>query len=209
MKLTWNSSTTGQVGFHVAELGEYDAEPPVRALLLDHAPTSINLEREAIAAYLAFGRWTSGDLTLPHKLGPNTAHAIESDMKHVSIRPNPIEYYPKPLELGIRTVRVSFTDATLPASRSAITVLDSSEWNGSVRGLRSIAVGANAVALDRAASTDFEQIRARLAVAVLFAGDLSADVLDVVGAQGLPSSERKRLEALLLAARLGVRFSED
>lgn len=206
MKITWKGTTSGQVGFH-AELQEYDAVPPVGSLLLDHAPSSVNLEREAMAGYLAFGHWTSGDLQLPHRLGPNTAAAIERDMKHVSVRPSPIEYYPKPLEVGHRAVQVGFTPSNISQQTSSITVLPASEWTGSMRSLQSIVIASNAFALDSAASGSFEAIRARLAVATLFAGDLSADVLHVHHPD-LDATEQNRLRELLLSVRLGLEFVE-
>ena len=147
MKITWKGTLSGQVGFH-AELQEYDAVPPVESLLLDHAPVTMNPEREAVAAYLAFGHWSSGDLQLPHRLGPNTAAAIERDMRHVAVRPSPIEYYPKPLELGIRDVHVGFDASYVRDDVAAIAVLPGSGWTGSVRTLHSIAVASNAFTLD-------------------------------------------------------------
>lgn len=206
MKITWKSTNYGQIGFHT-ELQEYDAVPPAESLLLDHAPASMNPEREAIAAYLAFGHWTSGDLQLPHRLGPNTAAAIEHDMRHVAVRPSPVEYYPKPLEFGLREVHVGFDADAVRNDVSSIAVLPASEWSGALRGLKSLAIASNAFVFDIAASKDTTQgIRSRLAVAVLFAGDLSADTL-VVNANGVPEAERERLTALLLAVRLGIRFS--
>lgn len=205
MKITWKGTQTGQVGFH-AELQEYDAVPPVGSLLIDHAPSSMNLEREAMAGYLAFGHWTSGDLQLPHRLGPNTAAAIERDMQHVSVRPSPIEYYPKPLETGHRRVRVAFTPANISGELPTLTVLPASEWTGSMRSLQSVVVASNAFALDSAASNGIEAIRARLAVAVLFAGDLSADILNIY-APRLDPGEERRIRELLLAVRLGVEFN--
>lgn len=204
MKITWKGTHSGQVGFHT-ELFEYDAVPPVESLLLDHAPATTNLEREAVAAYLAFGHWTSGDLQLAHRLGPNTASAIERDMQFVTVRPSPVEYYPKPLELGVREVYVGFDESFVRNDPPSIAVLPASQWNGSLRALHSIATGSNAFALDAAASASYPSIRARLSVAVLLAGDLSADSL-VISANGLPEFEKYRLRELLLAVRLGVRF---
>ncbi len=205
MKITWKGTNSGQVGFH-AELQEYDAVPPADALLMDHSPSSINPEREAMAAYLAFGHWTSGDLQLPHRLGPNTAAAIEQDMQHVPVRPSPIEYYPKPLELGLRNVHVGFDSTYVRNDIPSIAVLPASAWTGALRGLASVSVCSNAFIFDDAASTTTSpSIRSRLAVAVLLAGDLSADEL-IVDGRGVPESERKKLAALMLSVRLGIRF---
>lgn len=209
MKFKWEAQGHARIGLHV-ELGEYDANPPVTSLLLDYAPLSMNPERLAIAAYLAFGRWASGDFLLPMKLGPATASAIERDLRHVDVRPGPIEYYPKPLEVGVREVGLLVGNEHTPApSDSTITVLPSSSWHGGMRGLRSITVASNAYALDNAASTTPESVRARLAVGVLFAGDLSADRVSIRWPHSLPDTEKSRISALLLSVRLGVRFVES
>lgn len=204
MKIIWETTAYGQVGFRV-ELHEYDAVPPVDALLMDATPSSTNMEREAVAAYLAFGHWVSGDLQLPHGLGPATARAIEEDLSLVSVHPSPVEYYPKPLEIGVREVVVGFDESFISRPWS-ITALPSSEWSGALRGLRSLVVPNNAFALDAAASGSFTAFRARLAVAVLFAGDLSADVLVVHPPDVVPDQEKERIRKLLLATRLGVSF---
>lgn len=207
MRITWKGTNYGQVGFHT-ELQEYDAVPPTDSLVMDRAPATVNFEREAIAAYLAFGHWTSGDLQLPHRLGPNTAAAIEADMKHVAVRPGPIEYYPKPLEVGLRDVHVGFDATHVRSDIPSLAVLPSSEWAGGLRGLSSMTVASNAFVFDKAtSSSDFEEIRSRLAVAVLFAGDLSADRL-IINGEKISLSERERLSALLLAVRLGILFVE-
>lgn len=204
MRITWKSTHYGQVGLH-AELDEYDATPPVDALLMDHAPMLKNPEREGIAAYLAFGRWVSGDLALPHKIGPNTAAAIERDLELVHVRPRPIEYYPKPLEIGVREVSVHFEHAG-DSCGSSITVLPASRWSGSIRGLQSVSVASNAIAFDDSLSGSFRSVRARLAIAVLFAADVSANTL-VVRGDLIAGTERHRIEALLLSTRLGVRYT--
>lgn len=207
MKLIWKSSHYGQIGFHVESRHEYDSFPPVSSLTLDHAPTDVNREREAISAYLAFGAWVSGDLELPHRLGPNTASAIERDLALVSIRPSPIEYYAKPLDQGSKVVDVHFGPTGLLANGPAICVLRSAEWNGALTTVNCIGVASNAFALDAAVKGSFESIRARLAVAVLFAGELSADSLRVhLDGIYVPVEERRRIVELTLSARLGIQF---
>ena len=206
MKITWLNDDSGMTGLR-AEPGEYDASPPVDSLLFDYAPQSINPERLAIAAYLAFGRWVSGDLQLPTKLGPATAAAIERDLEHVHVRPGPIEYYPKPLEIGTRNVHLNLTEVgSTPFAEDTISVLPSSRWNGGLRGLRSLMISSNAFAIDSSGSAHRESVRARLAVAVLFAGDLTADTLMVRVPTELAEFETERLTELLLSVRLGIEF---
>lgn len=186
---------------------EYDATPPVSELYLDCVPVALNPERLAIAAYLAFGHWASGDFQLPRKLGPNTAAAIERDLSHVSIRPGPIEYYPKPLEVGIRDIDVSIGNGIADTrSPYTINIYESSGWNGALRSLNSISVSSNAFAIDAARPTTHQSIRAQLAVAVMLAAELSADRLVVNDTCNIQASERRQIESLLLASRLGICF---
>ena len=208
MRIEWQHTPQGSVGFH-AQPGEYDAVPPVDALLMESSPTLLNPERKAIAAYLAFGRWTSGDFTLDFKFGPTTASAIERDTKHLDIRPGPIEYYPKPLSAGTDEVAVEF-DARVwnDPHTTTLSVLPSSEWAGGLRSLSSIAIATNAFALDHASLDDTISIRARLAVAVLFSEELAADTLIVSSGECIDEQERLRLTNLLLAARLGLLFQD-
>ena len=88
---------------YTAELSEYDAEPPSRMWLLDELPEKINPELEAVALYLIFGNWCGGEFEVPQKMGPNTASAI-SNHAAMDFFPSPIEYYPKPIFRGTRSV---------------------------------------------------------------------------------------------------------
>lgn len=208
MRIEWQHTPQGSVGFR-AQPEEYDAVPPVDALLMESSPNLLNPERKAIAAYLAFGRWTSGDLTLDFKFGPTTASAIERDTSHLDIRPGPIEYYPKPLSVGTDEVAVTFhaRNWTDP-NTTTLSVLPSSDWAGGLRSLSSIAIASNAFALDHASSNHTTSIRARLAVAVLFSEELAADTLVVSSEETIDEQERFRLTNLLLAARLGLLFQD-
>lgn len=202
MKVSWSSTHDNRIGFHT-ELHEYDAVPPVAALLIDHAPAMINAEREAVASYLAFGHWVSGDLQLAHKVGPNTASAIERDMSFVDVRPSPLEYYPKPLPTGSRRVSVDFDGSGVSSSGPFISVLPASRWNGALRSHNGIALGSNAFVFDAAASGGHVAIRCRLAVAVLFAEDLLADTF-VLRANDVDAREISRIRKLLAAVNIGL-----
>lgn len=208
MKITWSTTNYGQTGFHIEHLGEYDAQPPVNSLLMDRAPRTMNPERQAIAAYLAFSPWISGDLHLPQRLGPNTAAAIERDHEHVQIRPVPIEYYPKPLEIGHRRAELVLDSFGHSGDSAFINIVRASDWAGSIRGLKSISVASNAFTLDAAAAHNEVSIRARLAVAVLFAGELSVDALILPDDIVISEREFESLRKLLLAARIGFEVKD-
>lgn len=203
MKITTETNTYSPFNL-VATRNEYDALPPVNTLQIDFAPVSINPDRLAIASYLAFGAYCSGGFELSVKFSPAAAEAIEQDAKPVQLRPAPIEYYPKALAVGMGEATVSFS---LPgeSQEACLVVLPSDKYNGLMTGHNKLLVSSNAFFLDAAAQNP-HSIRARLAVAVLFAEDLGIDTLTVDG-HNIDAAERQSLVRLLSACRLGLSFS--
>jgi hypothetical protein len=177
----------------------YDGVPPVRHFLLDHGPLSINQEREAVACYLLFGRWTGGALKLPQPLGPATATAIERAAEPVPVRPETVAYDPLVLAMGEGTMQVH-TGPPGPASRGAhLWVLRSDEWSGSLRAPRGIAVACNYFAFR--SDRDPASVRALLATALLFAEDLHAGSVTLPAQAG---DDLADLRALCAVTRLGL-----
>ena len=201
MKIRANPLPSMQFSVSV-ELDEYDAAPPVGQLLLDRRPRIRQHDRDAIAAYLAFGQWAASGLSLPAKISPATAEAIRAD-SHLSggLIAEPIEYYPKALPIGSADVALTRSIGPSFLQRPELAILQADTWNGAVGTTRSLALGSNAFVLDGAAS-----VRAHLAVAVLFAADLDADCFALEG-WDVPASEQPRLRSLLSAVRLGVDFA--
>lgn len=206
MKIKWVNNSLGQSGFKATAV-EYDALLPVDTLWMDKAPQKMNPEREAIAAYLAFGEFASGEFELYRKMGPTTATAMVADSEPTQLFPQPIEYYPKPLPLGLRKgyvgVSPDILGKDLDGIDAVIAVLPSDQWNGSMTSHKKLAVASNGFLID---ALNRGGIRARLAVAVLFAEDLNIDSLLVPGDLVPDEQERKALEDLLLACRLGLQF---
>ncbi|MDY3664634.1 hypothetical protein [Schaalia hyovaginalis] len=181
---------------------EYDAFPSVDALLVDAVPETLSPDRLAIAAFLAFGRWASGDFILPEKLSPAAAEAIEMAAHPVRVRPQPVEYYPKAIPLGSTTAPLSFAPEYWPGGAS-LCVLPADFFNGAIITSRGIAVASNAFLLD-AAEPSTSSIRARLAVAVLFAEDFDIAALRIPAAHAPDSAELVELKGLLSACGLGL-----
>lgn len=183
---------------------EYDAYPPLPALIMDGAPGRLDPDRLALAAYLAFGRWCAGDLTLPEQgASPAVAEAIEDDARPVRVRPSPVQYAPRALVRGETEVAVS---TSLPADDAAgprIAVVPSTVAEGRLRTGDATVVASNAFLLDAAAGPA-QGFRAHLAVAVLFAEDHSAAGLRLpsvaVGDAGMAP-----LRALLRSVNLSLR----
>lgn len=188
----------------VAERSEYDALPPVDTLQVDFTPVAVNPDRLAVAAYLAFGAYSSGEFVLPQKFSPATAEAMEQDSAPVQLRPYPVEYYPKALTVGQATASLSFELGAL-ADGSALVVLPADRYNGMITSPNKLLVSSNAFLFDALGSEE-AGIRARLAVAVLFAEDLGIDTFTVDGSSIAPT-ERQALVRLLSACRLGLAFT--
>lgn len=200
MKIRTNPLPSMQFSLSV-ELHEYDAVPPVNQLLLDRRPRIRQNDRDAIAAYLAFGQWAAAGFSLPAKISPATAEAIRAD-SHMSggLVAEPIEYYPKALPIGSTKVVVTRAIGRSFLEQPELAVLQADTWNGAMGTTRSLALGSNAFVLDGDSS-----VRAHLAVAVLFATDLDADCFALEASQ-VPEQEQHRLRSLLSAVRLGIDF---
>ena len=182
---------------------EYDSAPPVSSLLIDRTPRIRQNDRDAIAAYLAFGAWASAGLTMPGRISPATAAAIRADSGSINLDVGPIEYYPKALPIGESSVTLTRSASSSIVARPELTILRSDNWNGALATKDSLAVGANAFVF----GAD-DSMRAHLAVAVLLAADLRADSF-VVSDHDVSKDEQARIRALLGTVRLGIHFASD
>ena len=170
MRITRKRNKHRQTAY-TAELSEYDAEPPTRTWILADLPEKINPELEAVALYLLFGKWCGGEFTVPQKMGPNTASAI-SRHAGFDMFPNPIEYYPKPLLKGARSITVTRNLDKIAAQ--TLVVLDSANWSGSLKSTSSLAIATNANLFETGKSSACSM----LATALLLAEEL--DMADAI-----------------------------
>lgn len=189
-----------------AEPGEYDAFPPVGSLRIGTRPMQLSPDREAIASYLAFGAWNSGDLALPRAVSPATAEAIEADAIPVRVRPRDIRYVPMALPRGRRTVDLVFDRPGTDSPAETIAVVPTTGMRGALAAGRSMTIASNAFALDAAAETGSPCFRARLAVAVFFSEDMEVDALHLQVDSSPCTEEAVRLRALLSSVNLGLHF---
>lgn len=207
MIVTWAEGTDCSAARLVlrATPEDYDAFPPVDALIVDDLPLERNPDRVALASYLAFGAWTSGDFLVPLDLGPATAEAVETDAKPLPIRPRPIAYAARALSQGRSTVEVRFSLPTKPAAHAVLAVVPSTKAYGVFRTGTTTVVPSNAFVLDMAAELPAPSVRARLGVAVLFADDIGASTLRLIDAVSDPL-ERARIQTLVRSVNLDVVF---
>lgn len=152
---------------YTVELSEYDAEPPTRTWLLDELPDKINPELEAVALYLVFGRWCGGEFSTPQKMGPNTASAI-SRHSRMDFFPSPIEFYPKPILRGARTV--SFFTDLVHHEKGSLVSLSGAEWSGSIKSPSSLVISSNTATF----AAETQDGAPSLAVPVLLAEEMNA-----------------------------------
>ena len=195
MRFSIKSNLYGRWGIR-AELSEYDAIPPIQNIAYEASPLKINPEVEAAAITLLFGRFSGGELEFPHKVGPNTAKAIQRYVEPTIGFVTPIEYYPKPLPLGTMKTTVRESNTTdLP--ENAFISLRSDQFNGALKTQRSMAVANNSFVL----KSNVNDIRPALASAMLFAEDLEVESF-VVPEGTIPNFEE--VQRLLSAVRINL-----
>ena len=200
MRFNIKTNLYGRWGANVV-LSEYDAIPPIGNIAFDARPLSLNPEVEAAALTLLFGRFSGGDLEFAHKIGPNTAKAIQRYLEPTISFVTPIEYYPKPLPLGEATTIVSESLADVSAD-SAFVSLRTDQYNGAVKNHTSIAVASNSFTLKQSPV----DLRPALASAMLFAEDLE------VGRFLVPQGSIENFEdvqKLLSAVRINLELIEN
>lgn len=195
MRFSIKSNLYGRWGIH-AELSEYDAVPPVLNIAYEATPLKLNPEVEAAAITLLFGRFSGGEMEFAHKVGPNTAKAIQRYLEPTIGFISPIEYYPKALPLGSQQTVVKEDDAFNPDG-SAFISLRSDQFNGAIKSQRAMAVASNSFVLKQ----DADDIRPALASAMLFAEDLEVETF-VVPESTIPNFEEIR--RLLSAVRINL-----
>lgn len=201
MKFTQQTNSLGQFSFGW-ERSEYDAFPPAEFFTADHAPTSINSDRRAVALALLFAPWMGDEMIAPGRIGPNTAHEIREFTNSTTNHIGPIEYYPKGLPIG-GSQGALFNELSegMDFSSRAIFDLPSHEFNGALRSMKALAVGTNSFMFKR----HERDILPSIGVAVLFAEDLGLD--EIIISEQIDKSTLKAVQHLLSAVRLGLSVS--
>lgn len=189
-----------------SERSEYDAFLPAADFALDRGPTNKNPDRLAVAITLLFGRWSANEFVLPQKVGPNTAFEIKQFLGATMVEVRPIEYYPKPLVIGVRDCKL-LADGDSPENISNddvyIRVLQSDKYNGCIQSFQGLDVASNGFLFKKSAN----DLIPDLATAVLFAEDLAVD--NIVIDADMDDVLFKRVQGLMSAARLGLTRAES
>lgn len=213
MIIKWNGDLIGHIGFN-ASTDDYDGEPTFKSYWFDSAPKSLHADREAVAAFLVFGSFMGGLVTLPHKFSPAVDSAMRGLAGPVPVVFAPVEYYPKALPAGVRKLDLSWSDlqqsgvSRVSEDNSAyIRIERSDKTAGSLRTIRGLTLASNAWLHARGQSGSLSALYPYIAAAVLFAEDLDADTIRLPGAHDTSSREWRDLAHLLSTARLGLELS--
>lgn len=212
MIIKWSNELHGPAGFTVTP-EDYDGTPRLFQLLMDVAPKVRHWDRQAVAAFLTFGKSFGGPVTMPHKFSPAVSNAIKAMALPVQLDLQPIEYYPKALPIGERRLHV-IVDEQVPASLLSpqnqrdgfIEVLRSDLNNGALRRINGLTLGSNAWV--HSTGSALESWYPYIAVACLFAEDLDASTIVLPSEVDTDSPLWLPLCNLLATARLGLEVVE-
>ena len=175
MLINWRGRDgLGRVGFNAVP-GQYDAVPPIESLLVDRDLSLITDDVLSLSGFLAFLPYCSGSTTLPRKVSPELAQAMEASMSPAWSQISPVEFEPRaaPVGDGFLFVDSEFTaPAPLPniwgmPRNMSVSVLDAAEWAGSILSMDSLAVASNAAILSKCAPSSLA-FTPYLAVALLY-----------------------------------------
>ena len=214
MIIKWKSEYIGHVGFSALP-EDYDGIPRFANYWLDSAPKTRHADRESLAAFLIFNRYMGGLTHMPQKFSP----ALDSAFRAAAggmVSFTPVEYYPKALPSGSRTLHLSWADAVfVPASmrQSAedayLHIERSDRSSGSMRTINRLDVASNAWIHSRGELRSLESIFPYLAAAVLYAEELEVDTIQIYGDFDTQSDLWKKLVLLLGSARLGLKLGQQ
>lgn len=187
---------------------EYDAFPPVRSLICYQTPENFNADRLAVATYLAFGPWTSGQLTFPEAISPSTADAIEKDASPQKIRPYPIEYSSRQLPAGNRTMHFRKDITTTPNGQEYVIVLPTAKATGALHMPNLSMLSSNAFIIDSARELPYRSINAQLGAIAVYADVLALRTIIVPNEQ-IADNQLYRLRALFATVNLELRVEGE
>lgn len=201
MRLDWQGrGSDGRIRLK-ATPEDYDGSPQIPALVLEHQPLFVHDDVLAVASVLLFGEYCSGRITLPRKVSPEVANAVETYLEPAWVSPSPVELTPRANSTGDGVLVVSRElEAWHPRSKwgerrvSTLISLDSSEAAGSLVSTHGVVTNSNASAI-AAVSRETGVLECHLAVGLLYCETFFASNILVQGSLAQNVS-RERLTAL-------------
>lgn len=208
MIIKWKSEYIGHVGFE-ATPDDYDGIPRFANYWLDAGPKVRHADREAVAAFLIYGRYMGGLTQMPHKFSPAVDAVLRDAAGRASAAFSPVEYYPKALPIGSRTMDLSWSDDEHQTAESQAEVFlrieRSDRVSGSMRSVNGLTVASNAWIHVPGYAESLYSIYPFIAAAVLYAEDLEVDTIQVRGNYDSDKDAWETVVRLLGSARLGIK----
>lgn len=90
--------------------GEYDGHPPIAVFRLDYVPRRLSADRLALAVFLLFRPWISGELAVSEPMAPQLAEAIRDYSGFATVLVRPVEFQAMPIITGRRSARALVVD---------------------------------------------------------------------------------------------------
>lgn len=212
MRLIWDGrGSDGRLRLR-AEPEMYDGCPPVPELLLEHDPLMVHDDVLAVAAILVFGEYCSGSVSLPRKVSPEVAFAIEKFLSPVWVQNSPVEYSPRANPTGNgKLVLSKDIRAMKPRSQwgkdrvSTLVVLDSQDFAGTLVSTHGLVTNSNASTIT-ALRREGRGVLAHLAVALIYSETLFASTIVLADdlATEVSDDEVKRVAALLASCKMNL-----
>lgn len=160
---------------------------PLDRLLLDAHPAVLSFDRVAVAGALLFSPWLSGPVELPGAVSPHVAEAVDQYCADAAVRTWPAAVNADTHFSSGRSL-VVVIDAETPQpspehtrGEALLHVRRADRSSGSLISLDQVVVSANAYLFASAGERTTPLPVVALAVATLFAEDLGAETVRVVG----------------------------
>ncbi|MCW1805159.1 hypothetical protein [Brachybacterium squillarum] len=211
MKIEWTGRDgVGRFALSASPEG-YDAVPPLDRLIVDRDMLIVNDEILALSGFLAFAPYIGSGVTLPKRVSPEVAAAMQqfASGSYLQITPVDFEPFAAPTGRGMLFVDNGMCNENALrnvwglARNSTISVLDASKWGGYLISTDHLRVASNARVL-----ADLGEVRDRmlpfLAVALLFVDSMKASTLVVPDDSFESDEEFRRAAQLLDAAKLSL-----
>lgn len=212
MKITWESNgSDGRLRIE-AQPETYDGHPPIPTFYLEKQPLLVHDDVLAVAGVLLFGEYCSGNLTLPRKVSPEVAKAIQNfcDPGWVSVVPVELEPRRNPLGDGILYLSEALVDMK-PRSEwgnprvSTLVSLDAEEFSGTLFSHHGLVTNSNARAISKFSQNS--RVFAQVAVALIYAETFFATTVHLSPrlADQISSDEERKLRELLASCKYSLR----
>lgn len=184
MELTYSGRTqTGRFSV-LCSPGPQDGIPPLSELHFDWDMPQIHDDAMSVASVLTFGRFASGPLSLPRKVSPEVASAIERFLAPSWVSVSPIEFEPRANSVTSGALYVTgrlenwhtVPSITGEPRNESLVVLSSSDFTGYLVSSDGLIMSSNAPVLARMMEKE-DSALPYLAIATLFAESFHADTI--------------------------------